>query len=42
MGTERVLLGKISSGVYGLKIAKEGVSVTAGTTPEDLLFDSTI
>jgi len=38
---KRVLLGKISSGVYGCKVSKENVDVTTSTSPEDFLFDST-
>lgn len=41
MSTNRVLVGKIATGVYGLKIAKEGVDVTTAKT-YDLLFDSSI
>jgi len=41
MSTNRVLVGKIATGVYGLKVAKEGVDVTTAKTA-DLLFDSSI
>jgi len=37
---KRVLLGKISSGVYGLRISRKGVDVTTASG-KDLLFDST-
>lgn len=37
---KRVLLGKISSGVYGLRISRKGVDVTSASG-KDLLFDST-
>ena len=39
--TNRVLVGKIANGVYGLKVAKEGVDVTTAKAT-DLLFDSSI
>jgi hypothetical protein len=37
---KRVLLGQISSGVYGLRISRKGVDVTTASG-KDLLFDST-
>lgn len=37
---KRVLLGQISSGVYGLRISRKGVDVTSASG-KDLLFDST-
>ena len=37
----RVIAGKIANGVYGLKVAKEGVDVTTAKAT-DLLFDSSI
>jgi len=37
---KRVILGKISTGVYGLRISRKGVDVTTASG-KDLLFDST-
>ena len=37
---ERVSVGKLADGTFGLQVSKDSVSVTGGVSTEDLVFDS--
>ena len=37
---ERVVVGKLADGTFGLQVSKENVSATAGVNTDQLLFDS--